>query len=212
MPIANTEVPVGTFFPNFQTLDAIGNVGKIRRAFDRVSNRSEKDVRIGLLDVLDGGVNVGELLSLVTPHQEHSGLDSNRPAKGNRCLHLLHSNSALHGVEDSLRAALRADPNAEASHLSQGLNNLQIQAVGSRNAFKRQFHAAAFEFGGILKEPSMMNRENVVGHPRHLRLIAVNEPLELIGYRCWLSAAMGLSKNLVAAPAAMVGTSSRGDQ
>src|SRR5579863_4166153 len=57
-----------------------------------------------------------------------------------------------------------------------------------------------------------MNREHVIGHPRHLRLIAPDQPLKFVGHGCGLPAPMRLPEDLVAAPSAMVGTASRGDE
>src|SRR2546428_4253485 len=58
----------------------------------------------------------------------------------------------------------------------------------------------------------MMDGEDVVGHPGHVGLIAIDEPLELIHDRAWLPAAVRLAEDFVAAPAAMVGAAARRDQ
>src|ERR1700690_108826 len=68
------------------------------------------------------------------------------------------------------------------------------------------------EFGGILKQPTVGDGEDVVRHPCHLRLIAAYQEFEFVGYRRGRATAMRFSKNFVAAPAAMIGTAASGDQ
>src|SRR5580704_4882692 len=72
--------------------------------------------------------------------------------------------------------------------------------------------APAFEFIRILREPAGMNGEYIVGHPGHIRLVAIDQPLEFVGDRCRLSAAMSLAEYFVAAPAAVVRATAGGNQ
>src|SRR5580704_2431409 len=58
----------------------------------------------------------------------------------------------------------------------------------------------------------MMNGEDVIGHPGHVRTISLVEPGEFVGYRLRGPAAMGFAEHLMAAPTAMIRTSPGGDQ
>ena len=66
------------------------------------------------------------------------------PAQTDRSLNLLDRHASFHGVENSLRAALRADPDSKTTHLRQRLHHLWIQAVGARNAFERELDPRRF--------------------------------------------------------------------
>src|SRR5579859_2404536 len=57
-----------------------------------------------------------------------------------------------------------------------------------------------------------MNGEDVICHPRHLWLVAVNEEFEFLRNGDRLSAAMSFSEDFVAAPAAMVRTAASRNQ
>src|ERR1035441_708948 len=80
---------------------------EIRSSFNRIGDGGEKDIRLGGAHMLDGGLDIFHLLSLVTPHQEHASLNPIVPAKLCGPLHLLDGYSALHAVENALGAALR---------------------------------------------------------------------------------------------------------
>src|SRR5262245_43224139 len=56
-----------------------------------------------------------------------------------------------------------------------------------------------------------MNTEDVVGHPEHLRGVAVEDPLDFIDNGTDRAPAVRLSKGRVAAPGAVVWTSARGN-
>ena len=76
------------------------------------------------LHVFDGGFDVAQILAFVAPHQEHAGLDAVLAAQRDCFAHLLDRDAALHGIQDSLRAALRADPHAKAAQFRQRLRHL----------------------------------------------------------------------------------------
>ena len=118
----------------------------------------------------------------------------------------------FHGIQDALRTALGADPHPKATHFGEGFDDLRIQPIGARNALERQLQSAPLEFRGVLKKPAVMNGENVIGHPRHFGLVSIDQPLEFVGHRCRLPAAVRLAEYFVAAPAAMVGAAASGDK
>src|ERR1700722_6470259 len=120
----------------------------------------------------DCGLDVADVFTLVTPHQEHAGLDAIPAAHCHRALHLLHCYAALHGVENPLRTAFRSDPDSHAAKIPQRISDALINSVGTRDAFKRNANATPLEFHCIFEQPSGMNGEYVVGDPEHVRAVA----------------------------------------
>src|SRR3990172_7419131 len=86
--------------------------------------------------MLNSCLYVGELLSLVSPHQEHAGLNTPFRAEGNAFPHLFNSNVPLHGIEESLRTALRANPDPETFQIGQCIGYGFIQTICAGDAFK----------------------------------------------------------------------------
>ncbi len=115
VPSFDAQITIAAATPVSDIDEARPDTIEIRSTFDRIRNRCEVNVRRQLLDMLNGGLNVFDLLAFVAPHQEHADLNSVLLAKSNRIAHLLNGNAALHGVENALRAALRTDPNAKAA-------------------------------------------------------------------------------------------------
>ena len=72
----------------------------------------------------------------------------------NRVAHLLHGDAALHGVENPLRAAFRADPHAEAAQLRQRVGDrpfIRSARVMHSNGMR---NAAPLHFRGIFEQAS----------------------------------------------------------
>ena len=184
----------------------------VRRALDGIGNGGEEHIRQAGFHVLDGGFNVRQLLAFVAKHEEHAGLNSPVAAERDGLAHLLDFDAPLHGVENSLRAALRSDPHAEAAELSQRVRHARVEAVGARDALEGNAQAAALHLGGVFDHPAVVDGEDVVRHPGHVRLVSSHEPLELVYDGARLPAAVRLAENFVAAPAAMVGAAARRDQ
>src|SRR5580700_4984572 len=106
---------VGGFVPWLELNQRVRDAFVVGRAFDGISNGREENVGVRALHVLDGLFDILQLFSLVAPHQKHSCLDATCFTRGDGGLHLFDGYAALHGVEDSLRTALGADPDAETS-------------------------------------------------------------------------------------------------
>ena len=84
-----------------------------------------------LLTWSDGGFDVFDLFAFIAPHEEHAALDVACAAQVYGALDLLHLDAAVHGVENALRTALRADPDAEAAELGEKIEHLFVEAVGA---------------------------------------------------------------------------------
>ena len=130
--------------------------------------------------MLNGGLDIGKLFPFIAPHQEHPGLDSVRLAKGNRTLHLLDRYTPFHGVQNSLRPALGADPDAEASNFGQRFYDSGIETIRPRNALEWNTQSASFEFRRVLKEPAVMDGEYVIGHPNNFGVILTDAPFQFV--------------------------------
>src|SRR6266851_5583905 len=72
----NAQIPVRTGAPWFHTLHPLRHSRGIRRALDRICHGGKENIRIRLLYVLDSRLDVVQFLTLIPPHQEHSGLNS----------------------------------------------------------------------------------------------------------------------------------------
>src|SRR5580704_14918942 len=55
---ADTYVPVRANAPRFQALKAVGHLGGIRSALDRVGHGGEENIGIGVLHVLNRGLDI----------------------------------------------------------------------------------------------------------------------------------------------------------
>ncbi len=128
------------------------------------------------------GGNVFELLTLVSPHEEHAHLDAGSLRQPARVAHLFDFHAALHGVEDLLAAALRSDPDAVAAELAQQRHGaFVLQAIGARDGFEGTMNSTALELGGVGGEPGMADGEDVVGVPDLVGIVAIDDPLHFIG-------------------------------
>src|ERR1700722_2870488 len=99
------DLAIGTTSPGLQLNELVSYYFVIRRALDWVRNCGKEDVGLTGADVLYGGLDVGQLLVLVAPHEKHAALDAAFTAHGNCLLYLLQLHTAIHGVENALRAA-----------------------------------------------------------------------------------------------------------
>src|SRR5579863_10390585 len=106
MSPANSQLPIGAQVPRLRLFNLIVHFRKVGRTLNRISDRREKDVWIRPFDVLDGGFNIGELLALIAPHEEHARLYSMGTTQSHRLLNLFHGHAAFHGIKNSLGAAL----------------------------------------------------------------------------------------------------------
>ena len=88
----------------------------------------------------------------------------------------------FHGIEDLLRAALSADPQAIAAHARQGLDDLFIQPVLARDRLERQAESAPLHLGGVLEQPFVVDGENVVGVPQHVRGVGRHDLRDLVDH------------------------------
>src|ERR1700674_3321970 len=174
MPVTNANLPVRAHVPRLEVLNAVCNFREVGSAFDRICNGGEEDIGISFLHVLNSRFDIAKLLALVAPHQKHSSFDSVRFAHSYRGSYFFSGDAPFHSIQDALRAALGADPHAKASHFSEGCDNLRTQPVGARNTFKRQLQSPPLKFGGVLKEPTVVNGEDVIGHPSHFGLVSTN--------------------------------------
>src|SRR5580692_11963875 len=66
---ADTYVPVRANAPRFQALKAVGHLGGIRSALDRVGHGGEENIGIGVLHVLNRGLDILQFFTFVSPHQ-----------------------------------------------------------------------------------------------------------------------------------------------
>jgi hypothetical protein len=115
VPALDAIIAIRTLDPRFQVHQPRRDFIEVGRALDRIRNRREEHVGVGLLDVLDRRLDVRNLFALVAPHQEHACLDASLLREPHRGLHFVDGDSAFHAIEDALRSALGADPNAEAA-------------------------------------------------------------------------------------------------
>src|SRR5665213_973685 len=98
----------------------------------------------------DGSFNVFQIFSFVSPHQKHAALNATLPAHGNCLLYLFDLDSAIHGVEDSLRSAFRSNPDSKATQLGKQIKHLGVQAIRTRDALERDAEAPRAHLRGIL--------------------------------------------------------------
>jgi hypothetical protein len=121
--------------------------------------------------------------------------------------------AALHGVEDFLAAALRADPDAITAELAQQSGGaFVLQTVGARDGFERTVDATALELRGIAGEPGMTDGEDVIGVPHLVGIVTIDDPLHLIGHVGRAAPPMGMSVDGVRAPVAAICAAARGDE
>src|SRR5215475_8885253 len=144
MASADTHLPIRTRAPVLQGFNARLNLGKVRCSLDGIGDGGKEYVGIRFLYVVDGRLDIAELFSFIAPHQKHARLYSAGPAQRDSLLHLLDGHPALHCVEDSLRAALGADPKPETSHGRQSVDNRGSKPVGARDTLEGETQSAAF--------------------------------------------------------------------
>jgi len=106
---------------------------------------------------------------------------------------LIDAHAALHRVEDFLRAAFGADPDAEAAEVGECVGDGRVHAVGPSDAFERDAKVARAHFCGELLDPAGVDGEDVVGDPELIGVIAVANPEDLVGNGSGRSAAMRFS-------------------
>src|SRR5271170_7651608 len=99
--------------------------------------------------MLDGSFDIFQIFSLVSPHEKHSALDAAFPAHGHCLLYLFDLDSAIHGIENALRSALRTDPDAKTTQLGQQIKHLWVEAIGARDALKGDFEITRAHLRGI---------------------------------------------------------------
>ncbi len=133
--------------------------------------------------MLHRGGDVFQFLPFIAPHQKHA--DSNpvllRQLHG--APHLLDRDPPLHGVQDSLAAALRADPDAMATQLAQGLHRgLRLQPVRAGDGLEGQMQAPLVELLRVALQPGVTDREDIVGVPELVGIIVRDYPAHLFGY------------------------------
>src|SRR5580704_7329655 len=162
--------------------------------------------------MLHGRLDVLDLLTFITPHQEHAGLNAVTLRQPHGLAYLSHLYAALHRIQHPLRPALRADPDAEAAHLRECGGYRRAETVRARDALKRHANAAALHLRRVSQRPAGMNGEDIVGVPQHVRLITFENPLGFIRHRCDGSPPMGLAERGMAAPAAMIRTAASRDE
>src|SRR5208282_5158469 len=79
-------------------------------------------------------------------------------------------------------------------------------------AFERYAQAPPSHLRSVFPQPSVMNRENVIRDPRHVRLISRKEPFHFIHNSQRIPSPVRHPKHLVATPPAAVRASSSGDK
>src|SRR3954453_2250791 len=157
MAARDLELAIARLPPGPRIHQTRGDSVEVRGSLYRIRPGCEEDIRAAALHVIDGGFYVIQLLALVAPHEEHTGLDSVAPAKSHRVTDLLDGNTALHGIENALRTALGADPDAHASELGENRCDRFIDPVGPRNAFERNPQTAAIHLRRVFADPPMMD-------------------------------------------------------
>ena len=123
MPAFNPNIAIGALAPIAQSNQTGRNAIIVRRAFDRIGDCSEADVGLACFGVGDRLLNIADFFAVIAPHQKHARLNAVRLTELNGVSDLLDRDSALHGVQNSLRSALRADPYSEAAELRQSCGN-----------------------------------------------------------------------------------------
>src|ERR1700723_3847331 len=160
----------------------------------------------------DRGFNIFELFSLITPHQKHSALNAALPAHGDCLLYLFDLYATINRIEDALRSALGTDPDAKATQLGKQIKHFGVEAIGARDALERDAQAARAHLSRILANPLVVNGEHIVGNPYNVRGVGVHEPFHFIDHQQGIAATVGLSKDLVTAPAALIRAAARSDE
>src|SRR5581483_1044148 len=212
MPAPDPDVTICRLRP-FAKMNQSGRYAiVVRSTFDRVRDRCEADIRLAFFGVRNSLLDIFYLLSVVTPHQEHTGLDPVRLAVVYGGTNLLDGDAALHCIQNPLRPAFRTDPDPEAAQLRQRLRHRFIHPVGAGDAFEGNRKLPAPHLGREFEEPAMVNGKNVIGQPKHFRVIALKYPLDFADHRFRRSAPMRLAIDRVAAPIAAVGAAARRNQ
>src|SRR5215471_7788115 len=102
MATSYSHFPIRTNPPFLQVFDSTFNLIKIGSSCNGVSNGGEENVGIGLLNMLNRSLDIHDFFPLIAPHEKHPGLNATRSTQCDRGLHLFDSDTALHGVQDTL--------------------------------------------------------------------------------------------------------------
>ena len=100
-------------------------------------------------------------------------------------------------------ATLRADPDAKATEFGEDIEHLFVEAIGAGDAFEWNVQAAASHFASVVAEPGVIDGEYIVGDPDYVRRVLLEEPFDFIDDEERVAAAVGLSVDLMTAPAAI---------
>src|SRR5260370_18865047 len=107
--------------------------------------------------MFDGRLDCVQFLALVARHQKHAALNATFAGEGDGLLDLLDLDAAIHGVEDSLGAALRANPDAETTEFGEEVEHLCVETIGAGDALERNTQAAAAHLCGIVANPFVIS-------------------------------------------------------
>ena len=94
----------------------------------------------------------------------------------------------------------------------QGLDDLLVEPVLARDRLEGQAEAAPLQLGGVLEQPLVIDGEDVVGVPQQVRVVGVDDLLDLVHDVARRAAAMRVAEDGVAAPGARERAAARGDQ
>ena len=129
------------------------------------SGRQRSHHRDRLLDVLAALARVAEL-------QEESDLDAMRPEQAAGVLDLLDACALFHGIQNSLRARLGADPGGAAPGRCERACDRLGHAVRAQQALERHDGAMRDLQVGKAFDPARLQAEDVVGNPQVIGLEA----------------------------------------
>src|ERR1700761_1805730 len=121
--------------------------------------------------MIDSCLYIINLLSFVSPHQEHANLDTLLFAKSGCDSDLFYRYTALHSIKDALRPAFGTDPDSKAVEGCQSSGNTFIYSVGSRDAFKRNSQTAPLHLSRIFEKPAIVDSKDIVCKPKHFRVV-----------------------------------------
>src|SRR5262249_13171941 len=212
VPASNSKIAVGTFRPTCSSGGAVGDFVEIWGSADRIGNGGKENIWSCAFHVMNRFLDILHVLAFVSPHQKHSRLNSAGFADSHRVTNLFNGDATLHCIQYALGAAFGTDPDPKTSKLRKEVGHMSIQSIGARNALERNLETASLHFCSKFSEPTVMDGENVIGNPKHVRTITVQYPFELIDDRRRFSAAVRFSVNGMTAPPAIIRTATRGDQ
>src|ERR1700730_806105 len=100
--------------------DRIAESAEKSRVFDWICHRGQMNVRLALLYEVHGGGDIVDLFTGISPHQEHTHLNSIALRRIGGPDDLIDFDAPLHSVEDALAAALGTDPDSITTHIGKG--------------------------------------------------------------------------------------------